>query len=320
MLVEGCHELVQAILKVSEAYLYEARLDDALCLLDSDVLDLVGTGLTPGDRARVQYQRARIMRYRCWLDNGGYDAVLEILSQVEETAMVLDDKSLLADVLDLTGEVVYAKELWRSTLETPLAYFAQGLALRREIADDKGVATSLLHVGWVYQHKTDADDGDLQRAFEHFCEAYRLAEKDGYPLLRAEAARHMADIYRRRGELDSALSGHLEFVSISEELGYRLFLPAGYVMVGVSYLTKGELDEALAYCEKAHALAQEIGANSSLAEALFGIGAVKEAEQDVDAALSYYREALAVAQSASFQFVVELATRKIESLAGEQAQ
>lgn len=316
MLAEGYQDLVQAILKVSEVYLYKARLDDALCLLDLDALKRIGMELVPRDRARVQYQRAWIIKYRCWLDNGGYDAVLEILSEVEQTAVLLDDKCLLADVLDLTGEVVYEKELWRSTLETPLAYFGRGLALRKESGDEKGIATSLLHIGWVYQHKTDADDGDLQRAFEHFQEAYHLAEKGDYPLVRAEAARHMADIYRRRGELDKALSGHLEFVSISEELGFRLFLPRGYVMVGVSYLMKGELDEALAYCERARAQAQEIGYGSALAEALFGMGAVKEAENDQDTALTLYREALAVAQSANFGLVTDLATQKIESLTG----
>jgi tetratricopeptide (TPR) repeat protein len=314
VLVQSSHEFIQAVLKLSEAYLYEARLEDALRLLDADVLELVERELAPGDGLRVQYQRARILRHRCSLDRSGYDAALDILLRAKETSMALDDKCLLADILDLTGEVLYEQELWHSTLDAPLAHFKQGLELRRETGNRSGIANSLLHIGWVYQHKTDADGSDTQRAFEHFQEAYCLAEETDCPLVRAEAARHMADIHQRRGDLDRALSGHLEFVNISENVGFRLFLPRGYVMVGISYLLTGELDKALVNCERARAQALDMGFESALAEALFGLGAVEEAARDYDTALALYREALEMAQSARFDLVANLATQKLKSL------
>ncbi len=40
-LAQRCAELFSAIINLSEAYLYEARLDDALCLLASDVVELL---------------------------------------------------------------------------------------------------------------------------------------------------------------------------------------------------------------------------------------------------------------------------------------
>ncbi len=318
-LAQQYEALAQAMHAISEAYLYEARFDDALRLLD--VLDLVEKELSPRDNARLCIQRARILRYKGRLNNDHsyYDAALEILSGAEEMAKTLGDKNLQADTTDLIGEVIYCKELWQSTLETPLEYFEQGLALRKESGDKDGVAESLFHIGLVYQHKTDADDQDTQKAFACFQEAYDLAVERDHKLIQAEAARHMAAMHSREGNLDKALSGHLEFTTISEQVGFKPYLPPGYVMVGIHYLAQGELDEAMEYCERAYTLAKEMGAKWSLAEALFGIGAVKEAQNDESAALGYYQEALATAQSVNFIFVSNLANKRIERLSNAES-
>jgi tetratricopeptide (TPR) repeat protein len=305
--------LLSAVYAISDIYLGEGRFDDALALLRSDLLTHLSE-FKPEDRVRVQYQCAKVMRHKCWLNSSGYDGVLEMLSEAREAAESLDNRKLLADIVDLIGETMYLKELWHSSLEVPADHFRQGLALREEIDDRRGVAASLIHIGWVYQHKTDADQEDAERAFECFQRAYRLAEEGHYRLERAEAARHMADMYRRQGELDRALACHLEFVATSEEVGYKIYLPPGYTMVGISYLTKGESDKALEYCEKAYSLAEALGSRWFLAESAFGIGAAHEAKGDKDTALRYYREALAAGQAVDFRLVVNLASKKIEAL------
>jgi tetratricopeptide (TPR) repeat protein len=315
-LVQQYEVLVQAMCTISEAYLYEARFDDALRLLNPDILKLGEGELAAKDRIRFCIQRARILRYKGQPNNDHsyYDAALEMLSKADEIAKTLGDKSLQADVTDLIGEVIYCKELWQSTLETPLEHFERGLALRKQAGDKDGIAESLLHIGWVYQHKTDAGDEDTQKAFACFQEAYNLAVERDHKLIQAEAARHLAAMHSREGNLDQALSGHLEFTTISEEAGFKPYLPPGYVMVGIHYLAQGKLDKAMEYCERAYALAKEMGAKWSLAEALFGIGAVKEAQNDESTARRYYQEALAAAQSMNFILVSKLATKKIESL------
>jgi tetratricopeptide (TPR) repeat protein len=166
----------------------------------------------------------------------------------------------------------------------------------------------------VYQHRVSADEEDVHKAFRLFQEAYRLAERRDEPLLRAEAARHMADIHQRRGELDEALARHLEFVTIAENTECTLYLPPGYTMVGISYLMRGDLDKALSYCKQAYALAQDMDAGVFSAEALFGIGAAVETTGDAAAALAYYRRALAAAEATDLRLVIELATLKIGEL------
>jgi tetratricopeptide (TPR) repeat protein len=321
-LAQHYKELVRAMCKVAEAYLYEARLDDALCLLDSDVLKLVERELEPEDRIRIQVQHAETLRYKGLPDNdyGCYDAALEILSEAEKTARPLSDKRLLADVVNLTGLVLYMKELWTSTLETPLRYFEEALALRRETNDQRGIAESILSVGYVYQNRTGANDEDLQKAFECFQEAYRLAEKGNYLQERAAAARHMAYVYARKGEPAKALLYDQEFLTINEEIGFKPHLLPAYISVGFAYLMHDELDKAIECFQSARALAEKTGFRRYQAESLFGVGAVKEAKHETQTALSYYQEALRLAEQIGFKKVIEVATAKIESLSTEAGE
>jgi tetratricopeptide (TPR) repeat protein len=312
---------VRTTCEIAQASAFSARLDDALSLLNSDAMRCVELELAPQDWVRLQVQRACILRYKGWLNNDHrtYDAALAILSEAEEIASDVADLGLQADLTDLIGVLSYLKEFGQSTLAVSLGYFERGLAMRKEAGDQRDIAASLLHLGWVYQHREGADEEDAHEAFRLFQQAYHLAEHSDDLLLRAEAARHMADVHRRRGELDEALARHLEFVTIAENTGCRLYLPPGYTMVGISYLMRGDPDQALSYCERAYALAQDMDAGVFAAEALFGIGAAVEAKGDPNAALAYYRRALAAAQATDLRLVIELATRKIKELSHDSS-
>ena len=149
--------LTTAMINLSEAYRYDARLDDALQLLGADIM--------------------------------------ELLNEAEVTAKSLDHKSLLADVVSPIGLVLYDQELWTSTLETPLRYFKQALALRKEGNDQKGIVESLFDIGTAHQNKTGRTGEDLERAFEYFQEAYTLAEEGDFKKEKAHLVRHLAYIW-----------------------------------------------------------------------------------------------------------------------------
>jgi tetratricopeptide (TPR) repeat protein len=315
-LAQSCQELVQAMRKLAQAYLYEARFDEALGLLDSDVVRQIEAELTPVDQVRIQVQRASMLRYKGLTDNDHdcYDATLEILLEAEEAARGLDDKGLLADVVDLIGMTLYSKELWLTTLDEPLRYFEEGLRLRKEIGDRRGVAESVFHVGLVYQNKEEADDQDSQKAFECFQESYRLAEQGAFMREKAHTARHLAYMHRRKGETDKVLTYHKEFLAVNAEIGFKPYLPTAYFMVGEVYLTNDELDQAMACFQKARVVAEETSAGRYLAEALFGIGAVNEKQGKKQAALDAYQDALTLAEQTNFKRVADLARIKIENL------
>jgi hypothetical protein len=81
---------------LSEAYLYNARLDDALRLLRSDIVGLPARELPLEEMVRLQVQRAKTMQFKNRLDGLNNDAALELLLEAEKTATSLNSKSLLA--------------------------------------------------------------------------------------------------------------------------------------------------------------------------------------------------------------------------------
>jgi tetratricopeptide (TPR) repeat protein len=306
------------MIDLSEAYLREARLDDALRLLSSDVMESLAQELLPEEIVRVQVQRAKLMRYRNRLDGSRHDATLQLLFEAEKSAQSLGNKNLQADVAALIGRVLYDQELWASTLETPLRYFEQALALYREINAPKGVVESLFDIGTAHQNKTGRTDEDIENAFAYFQEAYHLAEEGGFRWEKAHVARHLGYIYgSHRGEPGKALAYHQEFLAANEELGFKLSLPPAHTMVGFAHFEMGDPDQALEHFEAARTIAEEIGYQQPLAEALFGLGLVQERRGDVRAALTYYEQARAIAQPIHLQPVIRATTRRIEELSKE---
>ena len=161
-------KLTNALLDLAEAYLWDASFDDALRVLQSDIVDLVVNALPLREKIMLQIQQAKTIRFKCQLDGSSSGAALELLRKSEDDALTLGDKALLADVLRLIGLVIYDQELWNTNLEKPHHYFEQALDIRKEIDDCRGVAESLLDVGTTYQNKVDRTEKDIETAFEYF--------------------------------------------------------------------------------------------------------------------------------------------------------
>lgn len=303
------------MINLSEAYLYDARLDDALHLLESDIMELLAREIPLEEIVRVQVQRAKIMRFKNRLDGSSSDATLELLFEAEKTAKLLDNKSLQADVASLIGLVRYDQELWSSTLETPLKYFEQALALRKEINDQKGVVESLFDIGTAHQNKTGRTDEDIERAFEYFEEAYDLAEEGGFIREKAHVARHLGYIYgHHKGKLDKALDYHQEFLDVNEALGFKLYLAPAHTRIGFTYYELEDFDKAVEHFEVAEIIAEETGYQQPLAEAWLGLGLVRERKDDTSTALNYYQRALSIAQPINLGPVIRIATSRIDDL------
>jgi tetratricopeptide (TPR) repeat protein len=258
------------------------------------------------------------MRFKNRLGGGDNDAALELLSEAEKTARSLDNKSLLADVLNLIGLVFYDQELWVTTLETSLSYFEQALALKEAVDDQRGLAESLFNIGTAHQNKKGRTDEDLERAFECFQKAYRVAQEGGFRWEQAHAARHLGYIYgHQKGEPDLALAHHQEFLATNTELGFKPYLPPAHTRVGFTHLEMGNPDEAWEHFQTAQAMAAEIGYQAPLAEALFGLGFVLEKRGDASTALEHYERARAVARPINLIPVVRGASSRIAGLSAE---
>lgn len=309
--------LADTFCALAEDCLAQARYAEGLALLNSTSLHWLEQAPPSPALIRLQLQRARLLFWQAYpnADQATYDQALAILLAAEPLARFLDDQPLLAELLHWIGVLYYSKEWGVTTLATPLRYFEAALALRRTLADQRGIAESLLGVGWVYQHKLGADEQDAARALAAFQETYQLATAGNFLREKATAIRHLGVIHWWRGEQEAALQQALEFLAIQETLGFQPELPPAYFSVGFAYLDLHDLDNASLYFEKLRALAEANSYQRYLAEALIGLGLVQERRQEKSTALTHYRAALDLAERIGFQRVVTAATTLIAQLA-----
>ena len=155
-LLQSYRNLVDTISKISEIYLYDARFDDALILLNSDYLNLIKNEIPSEDRIRIKIQQGKLMIYKSRFANTGFDTTLNFLHDIENAAKLLNNKKILAEIVDLIGWGIMYRELSNGKPYDPaLKYFEQSLKLRREFNDKEKIAESLFHVGLVYEYKSN---------------------------------------------------------------------------------------------------------------------------------------------------------------------
>lgn len=307
-------DLIQTICKLSDVYLYEVRLDDAFRLLNSDILKLIDNKLTPEDKVRLRTQLGKIMIYENVRDHKSFDKVLKILYEVEKKAESLNNKALLADVEALIGwGIMYEIYCFGGPSYDPsLKYFKRALKLRQEIDDKRGVAESLMHVALVYQSRENASDD--QEALLVNQQAYRMAEEGNYKLVKSFVARHIGWIYRKKGELDKALTYFKESLVLREEVGFKFFLPPSNYAIGIVFFEKNDLDQALKYFQRALTHAEELGLKRHVVFSLIRIGDVKKAKKEKKKALKNYHKALKVAKSMNFDIGISESIKRIKEL------
>ena len=148
-------DLANQIDQIATTFLYEARFDAALKVLNDEILNLYKYERKINEWVRLQNLRASIIRYKgyCDYDAALYDDAINILIDVISVVENFGEKTLLANTLDLTGSVLQSKEGSLGTsFETRLGYFQRALVIRKEIEDRRGIAESYFHIGLVYQN------------------------------------------------------------------------------------------------------------------------------------------------------------------------
>jgi tetratricopeptide (TPR) repeat protein len=118
--------------------------------------------------------------------------------------------------------------------------------------------------------------GELDTALEYYGKALKLNEELG----------------RKKGELDNALEYYGKALKLDEELGSKGGMAADLGNIGIVYQIKGELDNALEYYGKALKLNEELGSKEGMANQLGNIGNVYGIKGELDNALEYYGKAL----------------------------
>ncbi|MEO8972689.1 MAG: tetratricopeptide repeat protein, partial [Ktedonobacteraceae bacterium] len=189
--------LIQSLCNISEAYLYEGKMDESVNILHIGEQIAKSKEIAPRDVMKLLLQHGKVLVMNYFLTNSDYDAMLSTVLHAQQAAEDVPDEQGKADTLQLLGEVYYYQSLNNEVhqYERALEYFQQALDRRLVQGDERGISESLFYVGLVYQN---GDKPDNQKAFDYFTRSLHIAEKHGYKLEESYAARHIASILCER--------------------------------------------------------------------------------------------------------------------------
>ena len=304
---------------ISERLYFQARLDDALRLLDAN-LAAAPPDLSAAARAQLLYARARTVYYMSSLAGSGYDTALQALDEAWRAAERGSDRRLQADVLDLTGLCHYSREFGRGEYATARPYYDRAFALRTELGDRRGLAESFFHYGLIHQNREHPTKADEAQAREYYQRSLRIAEEDHLQLEQSYALRHLAAFESNAGNLESALEMFERSLALRREIGFLIYLPAASLAVGDVLLEMRRYDEALASYGEALESARAIGAARFIVDAGLAIGDVHKAEGRTREARQAYESALAEARERAYADGAQRAFEKLKRLSGDAAR
>jgi len=186
------------------------------------------------------------------------------IADLERAAAERGDRGLEAFALSRRGLALRGQFLRDRSAGEPegeLTFFEQALAVRRELADEHGIAESLFHIGLVHQ----VVRGDDETARPLFDESYRRATDD---LTASYALRHVAFCKDAAGDPEGAERDHEEALALRRRAGWQAGIAAQLAAVAELRARRGDREGAAKLAREARAILLGLGAERALA--LFG--------------------------------------------------
>jgi tetratricopeptide (TPR) repeat protein len=280
-------ETVATLRDRAEALHRAGRLEDALAVFAES------RRVTDPERLRTLLAQGKLFTDWVFHANRGYDEAVAILQTAGALAKQLDDTLSSATALDLLGMAEYYRVMQAGSADYGVALrrFQAALAQREELADSRGIAESLFHVGLVHERLEQYDD-----ALDKYRRAYMLARDNAYQLELSYAARHLAGGAQAMGDLDAALRLFGESLALRQEVGYTLLLPLAHIALGETLLARKDTDGAANEYEQAWTLAQGMQSPLILASSLLAFSELAQARGNAAARRDYAEQALARAE------------------------
>ena len=166
-------------------------------------------------------------------------------------------------------------EQFQGDFDRAIALLEEALALFRELGDSRGVANSLVNLGFAVLHQ-----GDKERAavLRQEVEALRREPLDRFTLAWLTMFLGLAALYEGDYERSGALAR--ESLAIYRELGDTRGVFMCHIGLGYGELVKGDPEPAAALLEEALRLLRGSEDKFCLAYGFFGLAAVAEAQAE----------------------------------------
>ena len=168
-------------------------------------------------------------------------------------------------------------------------HLEKSLAIKKEIGDRNGEATSYGNLGCVY-----GSLGEYKKARDHLEKSLAIQKEIGARNGEADSYGNLGNVYRAVGEYEKARDHIEKSLAIQKEIGDRNGEAASYGNLGNVYQSVGEYEKARDHFEKSLVIRTEIGDRNGEAASYGGLGNVYRAVGEYEKARDHIEKSLAI--------------------------
>ena len=224
------------------------------------------------------------MLQQFWLIHGHFFEGRERLAR----ALARDpghDPGMRARALNGAGNLAYAQ----ADYSAARALHEESLALRRQLGDRNGIATSLNNLGSVTYYQ-----GDWPATRALFEESLAIRRELGDRVGVSSSLNNLGLLAQKEGEHDVARPYLLEALAMRREIGDRGNLAGSLQNVGVMEFLAGNFDAARTHWEESLVMRRELGDRAGAASTLQNLGRMALDQGDYITARELYGQRLAI--------------------------
>ncbi|MHA2295942.1 MAG: tetratricopeptide repeat protein [Candidatus Hodarchaeales archaeon] len=301
--------LIQSLCKISEFYLFNGKLADAIDLLNNCSYLISRSEVQTEDQLIFLLQSGKLLVRNIFMHNGEIDRAIDELKRAETLDYLSNDNSK-AKILDLKGLAHYNYQLHKRPVDftKALDYFEEALKLQ-DNNDTRFLSEILFHIGLVNEQSGKTDD-----AWEFYQQAHDKAKENGHELEQSFAARHIGFLHQQKGNLEEATKSFEESLSLREKVGFKISLPFAYLSLGDIYIARNDLDKADEYCTRGYEAAIEMNNVKAKVLATYYLGKLFKKKEDWKRARQHLEEARDIATRINLQDLLPEIEKEIISI------
>jgi len=221
--------------------------------------------------------------WRFWEVRGHYQEGLQSL----ESTLAYESMRTLARAKALTGAGNLAFN--QGDHIRSRSFHEEGLVIRREMEDKRGIAISLNNLGNVALVQ-----GEYLTARSLYQESLSIRRELKDKRAIASLFNNLGIVAMVQGDYMVALSFHQESLAIKHELGDKLGIANSLNALGEAAHAQKDYERACSLHQESLALGREIGEKGIMASALHGLGNIAYSQEDYAIAHSFYQDSLTI--------------------------
>jgi class 3 adenylate cyclase/tetratricopeptide (TPR) repeat protein len=212
----------------------------------------------------------------------------------EARAMYEESLAIRRELGDRRGEATSLNNLgnlhmYQGRMDEARAMYEESLAIKREIGDRRGEAYSLNNLGNIHWFQ-----GRMDEARVMYEQSLPIFRQTGNRYGEAISLNNLGNLHRNQGRMEEARAMYEESLAIRRELGNRRGEARSLNNLGCLHHHQGRMDEARAMYEESLAIFRELGDRHCEATSLNDLGAIHRDQGRIDDARTMFEESLAI--------------------------